>query len=230
MFANRTDAGRRLADRLEHLRGRPVVVLGLPRGGVPVASLVAEYLDAPLDVLVVRKLGFPGQPELGVGALGEEGVRLVDDETLRVGQVSARQLQQIEEREARLLDERVHRLRSGRQRVGLRDQIAVVVDDGLATGWSARVACTVAHRLGAARVVLAVPVAPALALHRLPEADEVVCVEAPERFQAVGLHYRDFAQTPEHEVVELLDAAARRVALRTATDDPGRPFRPEAAD
>lgn len=230
MFANRTDAGRRLADRLAHLRHRPVVVLGLPRGGVPVAAPVAEYLDAPLDVLVVRKLGFPGQPELGIGALGEEGVRLVDEDMVRAGQVTAAELRQVEQREAQLLQERVHRLRSGRTRVALQDRIAVVVDDGLATGWSARVACTVAHRLGAGRVVLAVPVAPAPALSRLPEADEVVCVDAPKRFQAVGLHYQDFAQTPEDLVVELLNAAARRVELSTRTEGPGDPSRAEAAD
>jgi putative phosphoribosyl transferase len=230
VFADRTDAGRRLASRLTHLRHGPVVVLGLPRGGVPVASPVAEYLDAPLDVLVVRKLGFPGQPELGVGALGEEGVRLIDEEAVRAGRLTAAELRQVEQREARLLQERVQRLRSGRSRIGLQDRIAVVVDDGLATGWSARVACTVAHRLGAVRVVLAVPVAPAAALSRLPEADEVVCVEVPARFQAVGLHYRDFGQTPEHVVVELLDAAARRVGLRAGTNGPGDPVGLEAAD
>ena len=230
MFENRLDAGRRLAPRLAHLRHRPVVVLGLPRGGVPVAAPVAEHLEAPLDVLVVRKLGFPGQPELALGALGEEGVRLVDDRAVRSGRVSTGELRDIEQREARLLQERVHRLRSGRPRVGLRDRTAVVVDDGLATGWSARVACTVAHRLGAAHVVLAVPVAPAPTLERLPEADEVVCVEVPARFVAVGLHYQDFGQTPEHEVVELLDAAARRVAAQTGTASPGGSFGQEAAD
>ena len=230
MFVNRTDAGRRLATHLAHLRQAPVVVLGLPRGGVPVAAPVAEYLDAPLDVLVVRKLGFPNQPELALGALGEEGVRLVDDQAVRAGGVSPAELRQIEQREARLLQERVHRLRSGRPRVRLQDRTAVVVDDGLATGWSARVACTVAHRLGAARVVLAVPVAPALTLDRLPEADEVVCVEVPPRFVAVGLHYQDFAQTAENEVVMLLDAAARRVASHTRTEGPGECFGRKAAD
>lgn len=230
MFADRTEAGRRLADRLQHLRGRPVVVLGLPRGGVPVASPVAEYLDAPLDVLVVRKLGYPGQPELAIGAIGEDGVRLVDEQAVRAGRVTPAELRQIEQHESRLLRERVHRLRSGRSRLELRDRTAVVVDDGLATGWSARVACTVARRLEAGRVVLAVPVAPALALRQLPEADEVACVEMPAQFRAVGLHYRDFTQTPEHEVVELLDAAARRVALRTATSGPEPSLGKKAAD
>ncbi|CAA9317864.1 MAG: Protein-L-isoaspartate O-methyltransferase [uncultured Friedmanniella sp.] len=230
MFANRTEAGRRLATHLTHLRQQPVVVLGLPRGGVPVASPVAEYLEAPLDVLVVRKLGFPGQPELAVGALGEGGVRLVDDELVKVGRVSTADLRQIEQREARLLQERVERLRSGRPRIELRDRIAVVVDDGLATGWSARVACTVARRLGAARIVLAVPVAPAPTLERLPEADEVVCVEVPERFLAVGLHYRDFNQTPEQDVVKLLDAAARRMGPEVKASGPASPVSQEAAD
>jgi putative phosphoribosyl transferase len=144
--------------------------------------------------------------------------------------VTAAELRKIEQREARQLRERVHRLRSGRSRIALGDRVAVVVDDGLATGWSARVACTVARRLGAGRVVLAVPVAPALALRQLPEADEVVCVEVPEQFRAVGLHYRDFTQTPEQEVVELLDAAARRVALRAGTNGPDQLSGREAAD
>lgn len=211
MFADRTDAGRRLADRLGHLGDRAVVVLGLPRGGVPVAALVAERLAAPLDVLVVRKLGFPRQPELALGAIGEGGVRLVDDRAISAGHVTAAELRQIEEREARLLQERVGRLRSGRPRVGLQGRAAVVVDDGLATGWTARVACTVARRLGAARVLLAVPVASAAALDALPEADEVVCVQTPEPFRSVGLHYDDFTPTSEEDVIDLLDAAARRV-------------------
>lgn len=210
MFADRTDAGRQLAGALGHLRGQDAVVLGLPRGGVPVAYEVAVALDAPLDVIVVRKLGFPGRPELAMGAVGEDGTLVLQREVLRLGRVSEQELRQVEDRERALVRSRVAQLRRGRPRVDLHGRVAVVVDDGLATGATARAACLVARRLGAVRVVLAVPVAPADALNRIGEADEVVCVSAPTRFVAVGLHYRDFSPTTDEEVVDLLDAAAER--------------------
>ena len=205
LFDDRADAGRQLATRLGHLRGSPVVVLGLPRGGVVVAAEVARALDAPLDVLVVRKLGHPGQPELALGAIGEGGVRvLTPDPSVREG-IDESVLQSVEQREAGVLRERVARLREAHPRVPLDGRVALVVDDGIATGSTIRAACLVARELGAARVVVGVPVAPPEAVRLLTEADEVVCLAMPTRFVAVGVHYGDFAQTSEAEVLALLE-------------------------
>jgi putative phosphoribosyl transferase len=210
VFADRVDAGRQLAARLAHLRGRDVVVLGLPRGGVPVAFEVAKALDAPLDVIVVRKLGVPFQPELAMGAIGEEAIEVLDAKVLTAAQVTEEQLHAVERRERALLEARVALVRRDRARVDLNGRIAVVVDDGIATGSTARVACEVARHLGAARVVLAVPVASAESVRNLAEADEVVCVSVPRWLMAVGDHYRDFSPTSDDGVVVLLDSAARR--------------------
>ncbi|MGX5358040.1 phosphoribosyltransferase family protein [Kocuria sp. KH4] len=210
VFEDRADAGRRLGRRLLPRRGPDVVVLGLPRGGVPVAHEVAQVLDAPLDVIVVRKLGVPSQPELAMGAIGEEGARVLDERTLQYFGVTDAQLERIEERERAVLEARTARFREGRERVDLTGRTALVVDDGIATGATARVACRIARQLGAGRVVLAVPVAPEEALGRVTEADEVVCLATPPYFAAVGHHYRDFSATQDDEVVALLDAARRR--------------------
>jgi putative phosphoribosyl transferase len=217
LFADRQDAGRRLAGRLSHFRGKDVVVLGLPRGGVPVAFEVATALDAPLDVIVVRKLGVPFQPELAMGAIGEGGFKVLNHDLVRRAGVTPHEVDVVERRERRLLDERVARYRRGRDRVDLAGRVAVVVDDGVATGATATVACDVARHLGASRVVLAVPVAPAGALAGMG-ADEVQCVATPEPFIAVGRHYRDFSTTGDDEVVALLDAAQRRSHNRAAPD------------
>ena len=206
-FADRVEAGRRLAERLEHLRGQDIVVVGLPRGGVPVAFEVARALNAPLDVIVVRKLGVPFQPELAMGAVGEGGVRVLDTEILGRARVTDEQLNIVETRERAVLEARIDQLRRGREPVSLTGRIAVIVDDGIATGSTARVACEVARQLGAATVVLAVPVAPADALQNMPGVDEVVCVAVPWRFRAVGCHYRDFSPTSDDDVMALLDAA-----------------------
>ncbi|MEX5303657.1 phosphoribosyltransferase family protein [Kocuria sabuli] len=223
VFENRVDAGGRLGDRLLSLRGQDVVVLGLPRGGVPVAHEVARMLDAPLDVIVVRKLGVPSQPELAMGAIGEEGARVLDERTLQYLGVTDAQLEQVEERERGVLEARTARFREGRGRADLTGRTALVVDDGIATGSTARVACRIARQLGAGRVVLAVPVAPQEALDRVTEADEVVCLATPSSFVAVGQHYRDFAATEDDEVVALLDAARRRHETRLpAASAPGR--------
>jgi putative phosphoribosyl transferase len=216
VFADRVDAGRQLAARLAHLHGQDVVVLGLPRGGVPVAFQVAEALDAPLDVIVVRKLGVPFQPELAMGAIGEGGVKVLDAEVITAARVTEEQLHTVESRERAQLEARVDLLRRGRTRADLNGRVAVVVDDGIATGSTARVACRVARHLGAARVVLAVPVASAERVRDLAEADEVVCVSAPRWFMAVGNHYRDFSPTSDDAVIDLLDAAARARTGRSA--------------
>ncbi|MCK8438827.1 phosphoribosyltransferase [Streptomyces sp. D2-8] len=215
-FMDRRDAGRRLAARLEHLEGAEVVVLGLPRGGVPVAAEVAEVLGAPLDVCLVRKLGVPYQPELGMGAIGEGGVRVINDDVVRTARTTPDELAEVEARERGVLERRARRYRGGREPVGLKGRTVVVVDDGVATGSTARAACRIARARGAARIVLAVPVAPHDWNARLGgDADELVCLHAPRIFYAIGEFYADFAQTDDDEVVACLDeAVARRLSTR----------------
>lgn len=227
VFVDRRDGGRRLAEQLVHLANNPdVVIVGLPRGGVPVAAEVAAALAAPLDVIVVRKLGVPYQPELGMGAIGEDEVCVINDEVVRMAHVTDEDLAAVEQRERLELERRSRRFRQGRPRVPLADKIVVIVDDGVATGSTARAACDVARAEGAARVVLAVPVAPVDWTTRLAGcADEFVAVDAPMGFHAVGQFYRDFDQTGDDEVVALLDGAAARLANAgrsdvAAEDDP----------
>jgi putative phosphoribosyl transferase len=206
-FANRRDAGRRLAEALTDRDWDDPVVLGLPRGGVPVADEVARALGAPLDVLVVRKLGLPHQPEVAMGAIGEEGAEVVNEDVVGLGRVSPSAFAAVERRERAELDARVRRFRRGRPPLPLAGRTAIVVDDGVATGATARVACRVARARGAARIVLAVPVGSPDALATIPEADEIVAVSAPPGFMAVGMHYVDFRQTEDSEVTSILDAA-----------------------
>ncbi|MFE2225766.1 phosphoribosyltransferase family protein [Streptomyces kronopolitis] len=209
LFTDRADAGRRLAEALRHLEGDDPVVLGLPRGGVPVAFQVARALHAPLDVIVVRKLGVPSQRELAFGAIGEGGVRVISDDIVRRGRLDASDLASVEHAEAAELARQAERFRAGRQRLPLEGRTAIVVDDGVATGSTAAAACEVVRAQGAARVVLAVPVAPPDAAERLRAAlDEFVCLSTPFGFSAVGEWYRDFSQTPDDEVVSLLSRAA----------------------
>ena len=209
MFADRTEAGIRLAGVLEHLRGQDVVVLGLPRGGVPVAWQVARSLAAPLDVIVVRKLGVPDQPELAMGAIGEGGVRVLDADVLDQARITDAALQAVEQRERRTLESRVATIRAGHERVDVRGRNVVIVDDSMATGSTARAAVAVSRALRATHVVLAVPVGPPGVAART-SADEFVCLTRPPAFRAVGCHYRDFSATSEQEVIDLLEAAAQR--------------------
>ncbi len=224
VFADRVDAGRRLAAKLGHLRGEPVVVLGLPRGGVPVALQVARALGAPLDVIIVRKLGVPFQPELGMGAVGEDGVRVLNWEVVRVAGVSEDELAAVQARERAQVEARAARYRAGRARLPLEGRAAVVVDDGIATGSTARAACQVARAQGAARVVLAVPVAPpGWEAGFRGEADELVCVDTPAWFAAIGQFYADFSQTTDDEVIACLQRAATAASAAqagTAAADP----------
>ena len=207
-FLDRPEAGRRLAAQLLHLSGEDVVVLGLPRGGVPVAAEVARALGAPLDVILVRKLGVPVQPELGLGAIGEGGVRIINPDVVAVTGVTDGEIAMVEARERAELLRRARRFRGDRPRVPLAGRTAVIVDDGIATGATARAACQVARAQGASRVVLAVPVAPpSVRVALVPAADEVICVETPRHFLAIGEWYQDFAQTGDQEVVALLRAA-----------------------
>ena len=216
-FTDRFDAGRRLAGLLVHLRGGDVVVLGLPRGGVPVAYEVAVGLGAPLDVIVVRKLGVPSRPELAMGALGEDGVLVLNEDVLWMAGLSRAELIEVVQRTREELDRRVARFRADRPRTALAGKTAVIVDDGIATGSTATAACQLARSLGAARVVLAVPVCSPQTARRLRRhVDELVCAETPEYFSAVGQWYRDFQQVTDGEVADLL--------RRAAPDAPGRPW------
>lgn len=222
-FIDRADAGQRLAERLQEYRGGDVVVLGLPRGGVPVAYEVATALDAPLDVIVVRKLGVPFQPELAMGAIGEDGVRVVDTDTMHACQVTPSELHGIETSERVELERRARRFRGGRPRQSLRGRTAIIVDDGVATGSTARAACQVARAQGAQRVVLAVPVgAPSAVAALREEADAVVCIEQPPWFRAVGQWYGNFRQTTDDQVMELLRKAARRETPVAVADPPAK--------
>ncbi|MFE0191120.1 phosphoribosyltransferase family protein [Streptomyces sp. NPDC058989] len=210
LFTDRTDAGQRLAEALRHLEGEEPVVLGLPRGGVPVAFQVARALKAPLDVIVVRKLGVPYQRELGFGAIGEGGVRVISDDIVRRGRLDQSDVDSVQKAEEAELLRQAHRFRAGRPRLHLEGRTAIVVDDGIATGATAAAACEVVRAQGATRVVLAVPVAPPDAADRLrSKADEFVCLSTPFGFAAVGEWYRDFSQTPDDEVVSLLERAAQ---------------------
>ena len=192
----------------------PPVVLGLPRGGVPVAAEVAAALHAPLDVLLVRKLGVPFQPELAMGAIGEEGVKVVDDEVVRRARVAPDELVAVAARERAVMARQAELFRAGRPRLSLCGVTAIVVDDGIATGSTARAACAVARAYGADRVVLAAPVAAPSAVAELSRvADAVVCVETPRHLVAIGQSYVDFSATKDEEVVHLLETVGR----------PGRP-------
>ncbi|HEX9358825.1 MAG TPA: phosphoribosyltransferase, partial [Streptosporangiaceae bacterium] len=224
-FADRRDAGRQLAARLQHLRGQRVVVLGLPRGGVPVAFEIARALGAPLDVIVVRKLGVPFRPELGMGAIGEDGVRVLNQEIIQRGGISAEELAAVEARERAELERRAFRYRRGRPRRSLGGCTAVVVDDGIAIGSTARAGCQVARAQGAARLVLAVPVAPPGWQARMGDvADELVCVVTPRSFFAIGQFYADFSHTTDDEVTDCLVRAATPVSAAdpaaAPADDP----------
>lgn len=205
VFVNRADAGRRLGQRLQHLRGTDVVVLGLPRGGVRVAAEVAAALGAPLDVIMVRKLGVPSQPELAMGAIGDGGVRILLPETVRRAGVTPDALAGVERREHAELRRRAARFRGDRTAVPLTGRIAVVIDDGIATGSTARAACQVARARGAARVVLAVPVAPFGWVRGLRDvADELIALITPRELRAIGLWYSDFSQSSDEEVLACL--------------------------
>jgi putative phosphoribosyl transferase len=210
LFTDRRDAGRKLAAELQtYARAKPLI-LALPRGGAPVGFEVAQALGAPLDLLIVRKIGAPSNPEYGIGAVvdGAEPQVVLNDDAMRMAAPSKRyveaetkrQLAEIERRRAVYLGER--------KAISPRGKTVIVVDDGIATGGTMRAALRALKKAGAAKIVLAVPVAPQDVLESLrAEADEIVCLSAPQDFQAVGFHYADFAQTSDDEVVSLLAAA-----------------------
>jgi erythromycin esterase-like protein/predicted phosphoribosyltransferase len=213
-FANRIDAGRRLGERLSPYAGRSdVVVLALPRGGVPVGAEVAKRLGAPLDLYLVRKLGVPGQPEVAMGAIAEGGVEVLNEALIADLGVPRPLVRQIAVRERLELDRRDRRYRGGRQPTPVSDRTVVLVDDGLATGASMEAAVIALRAQRPARIVVAAPVGAPDTCDRLRRiADEVVCLVTPQPFQAVGLWYDDFTQTTDDDVRDLLAAAGRTVA------------------
>jgi len=205
-FVDRAEAGRRLGHLLAPLAAERPVVVGMARGGVPVAAAVADALAADLDVVVVRKLGHPEQPELGLGALGEDGVRVVNEALVARLAVGPGTLDALAGAESVTLAERVRLYRRDRPPLALAGRTAIVVDDGLATGFTARAAVAVVRARGAVRVVLAVPVASPEAVRSLEaETDAVVCLERSDRFFGISEWYVDFAQVPDDEVARLLD-------------------------
>ncbi len=227
-FNDRADAGRQLALHLGFLRGKDVVVLGLPRGGVPVAFEVARALGAPLDVLLVRKLGVPFHPELAFGAIGEGGVRVISGDVVREARLSDKEMAAVETKELAELQRRSECFRGDQQAVSLKGRTAVIVDDGIATGATARAACQVARAQGASAVVLATPIGGSDTAEQFADcADVVVCLETPVPYFAVGQGYRHFAQTSDGEVVALLNSARNgfRAATGAGADDP--PLRDE---
>jgi len=201
LYADREEAGRHLAFALRDLELDAPLILGLPRGGVPVAREVADGLDAPLDVLVVRKIGAPGHAEYGIGAIGEEGVEVLDEDAMRALRLERADLEDTIARERTELQRRVQRYRGDRAPTPLRDRTVVIVDDGLATGNTARAAVAVVRQRGAGRVVIAVPVGAPPSIDELRRlADDVVCPHAPTSFRAVGSWYGDFHQVTDDEV------------------------------
>jgi predicted phosphoribosyltransferase len=210
LFCNRIDAGRRLAAELERFVGRPgVLVLALPRGGVPVAFEVAQALRAPLDVFLVRKLGVPGQEELAMGALASGGVRVLNEDVVRALEIPDDVIDGVTEQELRELERRESTYRGNRPLPEMHGRTVILVDDGLATGSTLRAAVAALRRLGPARIVVAVPVGAADTCAELArQADEVVCARTPEPFLSVGAWYQDFSQTSDAEVNTLLDEAA----------------------
>jgi putative phosphoribosyl transferase len=217
LYRDRTEAGRLLAAELSRYAHRPdVLVLGLPRGGVPVAYEVAQALEAPLDVFVVRKLGLPGQEELAVGAIASGGARVLNEEVVRALEISNEVIDSIATQEQAELERRERVYRGDRPWPEVRGRVVILVDDGLATGSTMRAAVAALRHQQPARIVVAVPVAaPETCEEFRAIADEIVCLDTPEPFYAVGLWYRDFGQTTDEQVRSVLDQAARETLAHT---------------
>lgn len=227
-FKDRVHAGRSLAHALDAYAGRAdVVVLALPRGGVPVGYAVARELDVDLDVLVVRKLGAPGQEELAIGAVASGGIQVIHHDMVAELGIPAAYVEPLAARKMAEVAQRDELFHGGRPPVALQGRVAIVVDDGLATGATMEAAVKALHQAGPARVVVAVPVASAEAVHTLrPLVDQLVCLKVPEPFFAIGIWYDDFEQTSDAQVIDLLrraDAARRQDDIQRHGDSHAHP-------
>jgi putative phosphoribosyl transferase len=213
IFPNRTEAGRRLALLLhEYANRKNVIVLGIPRGGVPVAFEVARTLNAPLDVLVLRKLGVPGHEELGFGAIASGGIRALNSDIVEALRISPWDIELVTEREAKELKRREHAYRGRRPALDVKGRTVILVDDGIATGSGMRAAINALRQMKPAQIIVAVPVAPASTCdHLRGEVDELICLATPEPFYGVGQFYYDFSQVSDEEVNELLDRATLEI-------------------
>jgi len=218
MFRNRAEAGRELAGCLsKYSSTTDLLVLGIPRGGVPVAFEVAKQLHAPLDVLIVRKLGVPGQEELGFGAIASGGLRFLDAEIVEAVGISKRNLERITETEEKELKRRERAYRGARPPFDASGRTVIVVDDGIATGSSMQVAINAVRQMNPSHLIVAVPVAPVSTCHRLQaKVDDLVCVYMPRSFYAIGQYYEDFSQVSDEVVTELLAQAMPRKSRSAA--------------
>jgi putative phosphoribosyl transferase len=213
IFSDRREAGRKLAERLRGYANRKdVVVLGIPRGGVPVAFEVAKTLQVPLDILLLRKLGVPGHEELGFGAIASGGIRALNPEVVEALRISPLDIELVTNQERKELKRREHTYRGLRPPLNVNDLTVILVDDGIATGSGIRAAVGALRQMQPAHIVIAVPVAPGSTCDRLrPEVDDLVCLAMPEPFYGVGQFYLDFSQVSDQEVNELLDRATQEI-------------------
>jgi len=223
LFQDRTEAGRILAHRLAAYANYPdAMVLALPRGGVPVAFEVAEALRLPLDIFVVRKLGLPGHEEFAMGAIASGGARVLDQDLIRQLSLSNEIIEHIVAREQRELERRERIYRGQRPMLDVRDHIVIIVDDGLATGSSMRAAIAAFRQKRPAKLIVAVPVGARVTCSELEAlADEVICLETPENFSAVGLWYKDFSQVTDEEVIDLLERNRKNSEARNMSQEAG---------
>jgi putative phosphoribosyl transferase len=206
-FKNRSDAGKQLAARLAHYKGQPVVLLALPRGGVPVAAEVASVLGAPIDLVLVRKIGVPMQPELAMGAIvdGDPPVVVRNEDVIRLARVDEGSFQAVCDRELAEIERRRRLYLGGRNRIGVEGRVVIVIDDGIATGATTRAALRAIRARKPQKLILAVPVGPTDTIEAMrEEADEVLCLEIYADFSAIGYFYEDFRQTTDQEVIGIL--------------------------
>ena len=207
IFRDRKDSGTRLAQELKELKGKNAIVLAIPRGGVPVAMEVAKYLGCEMDLIITRKVGAPGNPEFAIGSVTQDGELITDREFATSYGVGERYLAEESKRQTDIIKERLRRFRGDRPYPSLKDRIVVVVDDGIATGYTIRAAVQSIRRKNPAKLILAVPVAPQETIEELSkEVDQVVCLSTPEIFYAIGEFYENFEQVEDEEVVRMLKA------------------------